>query len=256
MSETSVRFRQPIVRRIAVVAALALLAEGCATSPQNRLYRPAGADLQRVLLLPLNVVIAMPGELTSGAKRVDQALHGYLAERGKSIETLGLAEARKAWLASAMECKAVGRGCRGFDGAARVLARHLRENREYELLIVPYLLLRPARMRLNNVAWDGVERRIERIGESNDGGFELDSGSIEAPSLAVFAFSSDGDKLFQGVGGLDLAHRLVFPPKRGSQALRWTFELRDDLFSDPALLREGVAVALDPLLPRSDVATQ
>ena len=78
--------------RAALIAAVAWLVCGCA-APRNHLYRKSGADFERALVLPLNLVAAMPEELAGRANRVDEALLGYLAERGKAIETIGFADA-------------------------------------------------------------------------------------------------------------------------------------------------------------------
>lgn len=194
----------------------------------------------------------MPSGLNDGAERVEEALHDYLARRGKAIEAIGYVDARDAWLASVKECRSQAEpGCNGFDGAMRVLARRLRLDREFDVLIVPYLLLQPAKVHLRTASWDGVERELEIVGMSP--GISLDSVTMNAPSLAVFVFSSDGEKLYRGVGGLDLAHYLhVVPNRHSASTFSMAFELLDDVFTDPEPLREGIAIAMDPLLPRSD----
>jgi len=64
--------------------------------------RYAGAAAVReVVLLPLNVVIAMPSEVEPGADRVAAELLAYLKRQGKSVRSLSLVDARVAWLRSA-----------------------------------------------------------------------------------------------------------------------------------------------------------
>ena len=57
------------------------------------------------------------------------------------------------------------------------------------------------------------------------------------------------NKIFEGIGGLELADRI-----RSPGGITNKHEPREDLFADRALLREGVATALDPLVPRKDGA--
>jgi hypothetical protein len=183
------------------------------------------------------------------------ALHNYLAERGKSIEMIGSKDARNAWVDSTRECRSQAeQGCDGFDGAAGVLARRLRDDRDYQVLIVPYLLFRTAKVHLRSAKWDGVARQLEVDGSSTDGAVQLDTMTMQAPSLALFAFSSTGEKLFVGVGGLDLAHRLYFGADLSTPhyVRARKLLLRDDLFANASLLREGVSIALDPLIPKGD----
>ncbi len=233
--------------RAALIAAVAGIVCGCA-APRNHLYRKSGADFERALVLPLNLVAAMPEELAGRANRVDKALLGYLAERGKAIEAIGFADASAAWRASEAECRSQAeKRCDRFAGVAPFMARHLRTNHDYQTLIIPYLLLRTARSRSDTAAWDGVKRPVEKSGRGfgPDGQMRFVRGEIRAASLEVFAFSAEGEKVFQGVGGLDLVDRLHgtndFDP--------YDIEVREDVLGDEQMIREGVALALEPLVP-------
>lgn len=247
--------------RRAAAALLLLLATACG-SPSSGNRVSGDAQFERALLFPLNVVIAMPGELEPGAGRVDAAVRGYLAERGRSVDTMPYSEARTAWIESVKTCKAAGaQGCKDFEGAASMLAQRLGQQREFDVVIVPFLTMRPARMQYRSVKWDGVTRSIELVGEQQRAGsIQLDNsfnGPTQAPSLAVFVFSKQGRKLFQGVGGLDLVHRVVVQPGKVTIAdTRWRFEPLPDVFANPENLREGVAVAFSPLLAKEEPAAR
>jgi len=110
--------------------------------------RYAGAAAVReVVLLPLNVVIAMPSEVEPGADRVAAELLAYLKRQGKSVRSLSLVDARVAWLRSAEAVLAHPEAHpKGFEGAAQVLARNLREGGAYDALIVPAIVMRPAKL--------------------------------------------------------------------------------------------------------------
>jgi hypothetical protein len=238
---------------IAMAVALTAIAYACASTPDNRLLVADADRFERALLLPLNVVVDMPTELADGADRVAEQLRTYLVERGKAPEAIAFVDAHNAWLASAAECKEnAQQGCSGFTDAAGILARRLSEGRDAEVVLVPYLLTQSVRTQVRNANWDGVHREIEVVGFPAEGPVSLSSITIPAPSLAILAFSRTGEPLFRGVGGLDLAHRVRIIPSRSSAYFGMGLELRDDLFDDPEALREGVGIALDPLVPNSD----
>lgn len=240
-----------IAGRAALVAAVAAwVVCGCA-APRNHLYRKSGADFERALVLPLNLVAAMPEELAGRAKRVDKALLGYLAEHGKATLTIGFADASAAWRAGEAECRSQARKrCDRFAGVAPFVARHLRVKHDYQTLIIPYLFLHTARSRGNTARWHGVERVVEKSGPGfgPDGPLRYVRGDIRAASLKVFAFAADGEKIFEGIGGLDLVDRVYayseFEPHR--------IEVREDLLGDPVQIREGVELAVERLVPRSE----
>lgn len=240
--------------RAALLVAVAGIAFGCAAS-RNHLYRRSGAEFERALVLPLNLVVAMPEEVADAARRVDAVLLGYLAERGKAVETIGFVEASTAWRESEAECRSQGeKRCDRFAGVARVLAQRLRRDHDYQTLIIPYLYLRSARNNASVAAWDGVKRPVEKSGQGfgPDGPLRLVRGQVRAASLKVFAFSGDGEKVFEGVGGLDLVDRI----DGYSEYEPYTIEVRENALADSASVREGVELALDPLVPRSAEARE
>jgi hypothetical protein len=244
------------VKRSATVLLAALSLAGCAGSG-HRDATAQGASVQTIVLFPLNVVSAMPSELEEGAPYVEAELQKYLEVSGKSIVRPGLADAQKEWVASAAALRdEVGPDAMSFEGAARHLAQRLRAHQEYDVLVMPSLTFRPARLRTRRVSWDGVDRRLETVGEpSHSGNIILANtfhGEMLAPSLAVFVFSSSGELLFQGMGGLDLAHRARIVEGKWMSDVRWQLEVRPELFTDAPLLREGISVAFDPFLPRRD----
>jgi hypothetical protein len=229
----------------AALLAAALLGSGCATPP------PPGPRLQALLLLPANVVAPVPPGLEPGMPFVDTELRAYLESQARRVEALGPREARAVWLASAraLRAEASDESQIGFEGAARLLAGRLRAERSFDAVVLPWVALRRARVRGRDVAWDGVERRLQvENPRQRSLSFLRDfTAEAAAPSIQVAVFSASGEKLCEGVGGLDLAHALVVegePPKVASQALP-----ASRVFADRAPLREGIALAFESLLP-------
>jgi hypothetical protein len=207
--------------------------------------------VERVLVLPLNVVAAMPHELSGGARQVNQILLDYLAERGKSVSTIGFTDAVAAWRAGESDCRAQGeKRCDRFRGVAPFTARHLRAGHDYDVLIVPYLLMRGARTNGVEATFDDVKRPVETPAYGPDGPLWLAQNRIRAASLKVFGFAPDGDEVFAGIGGLDVVDRVEPSQDSGPYGYAYTVHVRENVLRDPAMIREGVALALRRLVPR------
>ena len=118
---------------------------------------------------------------------------------------------------------------------------------DYDVLIVPYLLLRGARTNGSVASFDGVERPVWGSEYAPDSPYRFNGGRIRAASLKVFGYSPDGEKLFDGIGGLDVVDRVEASDEPGA----YSIEVRENVLGDPEAIREGVARALHWLVPRS-----
>ncbi|HZO09132.1 MAG TPA: hypothetical protein VFC77_07130 [Myxococcota bacterium] len=238
--------------RIAALCALSLAVAACAKPGASAPAAPAAPAIRSVLVFPLNIVAPMPTGLESGAASVSEALRNWLGAQGLAVAELPNAPARAAWVAAAQALREErGEQQMSFEGAASVLARTLRRERDFDALLLPWIALRPAKVKGRKVSWDGVSRTLRLVGgESKKTHFLLEDFSADAaaPSLKVAVFAGDGAELFEGVGGLDVIHAIVVsgePPKIGEQALPAA-----QIFSDHATLNEGIALALAPLAKR------
>ena len=239
-----------------VAVAVALASAACAgRNTIARGHTGAGA-VRDVLLLPLNVVVDPPPGLEDAAPFVEQEMHALLDAHGKRVRTLAREDADAAWLESAQALRAeVGSSEMGFDGAAAILARRLHALQPFDALVLPWIALRPAKVRGRTVTWDGVERTLRVV---NPQGRSLKilrdfQANAAAPSLQLAVFSPDGRRIFDGVGGLDLLHALVLE----GEPTRIDAELlpRAQIFADRTAIQEGVETAFDPFLPRSSPQT-
>jgi hypothetical protein len=241
----------PAHAALLAAVAVALLGGGCAgrnTVASGYEGAPAVGD---VLLLPSNVVLPAPPGLESAPPLVDEEIRSYLDSHGKRVHSLTNEEAQAEWLASARALKAeVGTAQMDFDGAAATLARRMHAERRFDVLVLPWIALRPAKVRGRSVTWDGVTRTL-RVRNPEGRNLQvlrdLDTQAA-APSLHVAVYSPDGQKLFEGVGGLDLLHALVIE----GEPTRIDAELlpRSQIFAERSSLQEGIAVGFDPFLPR------
>ena len=242
-----------------LLVALASLISGCPAPGWDPDWKDKA---QRVLVLPLNLVAAMPNELEGRARDVDEIMLDYLAERGKSVQAIGFDDAASAWHASEADCRsAEPKGCERFSHVAPFAARRLRTDHEYDVMLVPYLLLRRARTNGYTASFDGVERPVKMFGYPAygpygygpygygpyiyDPGWGFGGSRIRAVSLKVWGFAGDGQKLFDGIGGLDVVDQIQTSEDDG-----YSVEVRENLLRDPGEIREGVIRALSRLVPR------
>ncbi len=226
------------------------IAEGQAGSP----------DVEAVVLLPLNAVVPLPVEFESVAERVEAEIRRYLAEaHGRRVATPSPEECRQLWVRSVEEVEAQPDAPKGFEAAVRVLTMKLRRRYALDALVIPSLIYRPARMNGHKVSWDGVSRTLRVLNPPGSFGSIVVStsfaGQTQAVSLHVLAFDPEGEKVFESFGGLDLAHDVEIWGRSRSQ-VQWNYLLRPELHEDRELLREGVALAFDPYLTRSDRAIE
>lgn len=245
---------RPVPRaRAAVVAALTvtLLGAGCAGSNKVARGHAGASAVSDVLLLPLNVVVALPPGIDDAALSVEDEIRRHLDAHGKRVQAPTREQAEAEWLASAQALRAeVGASQMSFDGAAAILARSLHAEHGFDALVLPWISLRPAKVRGRTVTWDGVTRTLRIV---NPQGRSLQvlkdfQAQAAAPSLQLAVFAPDGRKLFEGVGGLDLLHALVLggePTQIDAEPLS-----RAQVFADRTSIQEGIEVAFDPFLPR------
>jgi len=217
---------------------------------------------EHVLVLPLNLVAAMPEEVVGRSESVDDVMLDYLAKHGKSVRAIGFEKATAAWREGEGDCRsAEPKGCDRFARVAPFAARRLRATHEYDVMLVPYLLLRGARTNGYTASFDGVERRVKIWNYPVNGPYGygpypygpyayepwFGGSRIRAVSLKVFGYSAEGQKLFDGIGGIDVVDQ--FEP---SEEYGYTVEVREKLLRDPSAIYEGVTRALARFVPRPD----
>jgi len=237
-----------------VTAALALgVAFGCASGPPRERSVLFGAENRIFLILPLNIAAAMPPQLAFFGPIIWEELELYLRAQDKQLKTVSRLTARKLWLKNIQQIRAGEKGNRaGFDDAARALALELGKHAEFDALIAPSLFIREAPFANRSARWDGVERPLEfeaRGLEARNFAATPLEGAAPAASLHIAVFDAKGEKIHEGMGGLDLLARIRVTGTSPSGPLTFEFETRSDVFGNREDLREGIAAAFAPLLP-------
>jgi hypothetical protein len=234
-------------------AALALVA--CATPPGPT---ASDAPVRHIVVAPLNLAIDTPEELDDEYELLWQELLRHFQSLDEQVSAISSISAERLWLEATLELDLSERS-RALEKGRSHFAKALAEHRAYDLLVVPTVVLRPARMHGLYASWDGVRRVVpggsEMIVQSlagtfpQAGGLEVMglSGKVAGASLHVAVFRPDGTFLYEGIGGLDLIQEIDRDRRTG----RWTYEMRPEPFGDPENLREGVERAFETALWRT-----
>jgi len=234
-----------------LLLALALVGAGlvgCASQPDA-----APIPKPRVVLLaPTSFDPRLEPRLGPGVAIVDELLGHALWAGDVEVHTGRGPAFRDAWLLAARASAALGVSEGGIapdrhDGTVRALVQALQaEGERFDALVIPYLTVRPGVVNGQSVSWDGVTRRLPLEYRNRDSMFLVVRRGIQAPctSLRVIAYDARGNRLFERLGGLEVANRMRIE----DDGRRRSWSERSDLFRDPQALRDGVQVALAPLL--------
>lgn len=230
-------------------ALLAAALSGCSLGPLHPYELKEGVDpaaTQGVYLAPINATSRLDETLLEGAERVHEQIREYLEGKDIEVVTGPLYDFHQAWRGSfrgvELSPPEPERRRRGRSDslpappaeAMRELFASLGGPEAFDTLVVPDLMIRPARLSGVRAHWDGVHRKQE---SSRSVPWR---GETNALSLRVRLFRSDGEMIFEGIGGLDMLFRFNFEKARAEPV--------DDILGEPEHIEEGVAVAFHPFL--------
>jgi hypothetical protein len=237
-----------------LIAALALTA--CATSREPSAELSADAPANRIVVAPLNLAIRAPAENGAEGEPVWRELLRYFQALDRQVAVLRPSSAEWLWREATLDLDVSDRD-RAWRTACSRFAQALAEHWDYDLLVLPSLVLRPAQLRGRYAVWDGVERVVPNgadvipldlsdfvhpVGSVTVLGLR---GKIAAVSLHASVLRPDGRHVFEGLGGLDVIQEFHRDdPWEG----RWTFGARAEPFAEPEHLREGIERAFERTL--------
>jgi hypothetical protein len=201
----------------------------------------------------MNLVRALPAEISDGAQPVEKALLAHLKGRGLEVSQLDLLEGRKLWAQAVSEAQQ-----QGSKDASLPFVKHLAERGDFDVVMLPSFVTRTVYVSDNSGTWDGVRRSMTVVNAPSRGvGGSTDtfskgvfaggvSGAMQATSLHLVVFSRQGERVFEGIGGFDFVHEIDLSPARQRH---WNLRRRARLPGSPEVVQEGVAIALGPYLP-------
>lgn len=251
-----------MARRLpSLLLALSTLAlAACATTPDPAPLADASARADRVVVAPLNLAIRAPAELEGDGDPVWQELLRHFQDRDRQVAVISPITAERMWLEVMLDEEEPGLEI-GFEAATARFARALAEHRDFDILVMPSLVLRKARVNGQSAYWDGARRAMPMESPAWDAGLSevLNNGAtgwvngvrgdVAAASLHVQVLGPDGVVVHEGIGGLDVVQRAEIA--RPWTPNRWKFVERPQPFADSGSVREGVESALERSVRRT-----
>ena len=240
----------------AVLGCVAVLA--ACTTPGAPPEALTGAD--RLVVAPLNLAVKLPVELEDGVQPVRDEIIAYLKQRDARVAVIWPSDAWELWKQSMLASAGAKGGTSRLEQAVGMFVEELARNAEFGAFMLPTLVYREARVWGDTARWDGVRRRLplrtRSIANSRlptlepsleDGESHVRGAKVPGVSLHVLVFAPDGRRVFEGWGGLDLAHAVMVTGSVDTGHGNVVPGLNP--FRNPAHLREGIALALDTYVP-------
>ena len=243
-----------------ITLALAIIGfAACASDPENQLtpgYEGA-PGAKRFLVCAPNTVIALPAEMQASTQALREQVDAYLKFHERDAQWLDLYQSKQVWGEALSAAKAAGT----VEKTPVYVANALAKQYQFDALVMPSLIVHKTRATDSGASWDGVSKRMEVLnpprrpagrGQSTRadgiqyGGI---SGDVMVTSVHVLVFTREGERVFEGRGGINFVHDIDMSQvgKKG----QWAFRLRD-FARDLEALREGIAIAFHPYLTEPD----
>ena len=235
------------------------IATGCATAVNNETSYPYTFSAATFQNAKVNKIVIAHTNLGSPSRRYLDPYAGKIdAEVAKQLESSGFEIVDNQNFKSLWRGAARKHGAPYNDQTGRVNQRSLqavlfdvmegvRENGIADAILFTDLIERDVVFQGRNqrmARWDGVARPPSL--RSGSGQLSADfnwNQSTSAVSLLLVMYDSEGAFLFKGAGGLDLTREIDTRSGNGR------FVRKRTLFSNAKNLRQGVSIALHPLVP-------
>jgi hypothetical protein len=226
---SSIRVRRDFY--MPILCLLAMLGTACTMAPAK-----PELPLQKAIVLPVST---LHKELRGDAAIVQNQLAEALNEAGYDCYVITVQDfeqlQRKAFDESgSIYNPSVGEYVALDDARYRnSLLRQLRARGAFDVMVVPELMLRAARIQGNVISWDGVSRDLEVRGQSK----YLMPREARGLSLLVNAYGNNGGLAAKGIGGITVPFYL------DARSNDTQFRLRE-AFYDVGEVSEGVDLAV------------
>lgn len=244
--------RQPVSILTLAIASLAI--GGCGSTGAAFLAEgaPPAADVESVLLVPLNFDATPPAGLARGAEILEVEIGDYLRGSGCEVRRVYLGEVLRHWSAISTATEFVDEESQTLrddrvEQARAELARRLLATHPADVIAMPTLLIRKGWYTGFELGWDGVNRRVPVEYEPDSMMLvQSISGKGEGTSLRMTLYSRSGEKFFERYAGLEPIVGYYMSGFGTIQGGRIDPRPRTDLFEDPEIIDEAVALSLSP----------
>jgi hypothetical protein len=211
---------------------------------------------ERMVIAPLNLGVRAEEAVAPGIEPVWTELLRHFESQDPPPAALGRRGALALW--AEVQSPSAGEAASDVYEAYARFARRLAEQVDFGVLVIPSLVVRPAKLQGEQAFWDGASRLVEVFPAADASGWEPrrlqatargHRGSMSAASLHVALLGPDGSLRFEGAGGLALLQRL----EAREQGSGWKVGAvaAPEPFGDAESLREGIRLAFETPLPAS-----
>ena len=234
-----------------------LLLSGCRSSAPRVVEVDGASGALRVVVAPMNLAVPLGPDLQDAVDPVVAELVAYLRDSGVRVAVIWGPDAIALWAGVETGLTQEGKPLPPVEQIASGFARAVAAESPYDVLLIPSLVYRDARVAGRVAIWDGVQRRIRFTLEPSKvapqavdaesritQGPRKFEGKITGLSMHALVLSPRGELTFQGFGGLDLVHDI----REGEGGKESVLRLQARPLDDHEHLREGIALALDPYL--------
>jgi hypothetical protein len=243
-----------------LIGAFAVLLSLACSAPRTVTTSETTVDVTsvgRFVVAPLNLGIRVPSDLKVDEDLVWDELVQEFQKMDRPVQVIDPNDAKQIWEESFTEHEDSGAKPE-LASVSQRFALKLVDHTDYDLLVMPSLLLRSARVRGGTAYWDGARRKLPvrsllRTGpfdEIGGGGDRVTQWSLEgrvaAVSLQVTILTPDGLPVYKGVGGIDVLQEAKLV---GSGQYGWKLVERKGAFLDRSKVRRGIEVAFVRRLP-------
>ncbi|HIF95019.1 MAG: hypothetical protein ABGX04_05855 [Myxococcales bacterium] len=239
---------------------IAVAVSGCASGPPPgpSAAELAGQNAKVILVAPFNIVSWLPPELEGSSRMVSDALVDHLEAHGKTVHRVSFRAGRDLWAASMKEVLSSGKKSH-FENAAKVYARLIGEQINFDVLVVPSLFLQTAKMRNMVAKWDGATQRMVWHGDAiknRTQRHDSQTGTVNIRAASIFAhvIDSEGNTIQSKRRGLEVIEHMQRTITRrggisGNDEMKWDVEDDKPPINDIEMIRAGVAAVVSPFLP-------
>ena len=236
------------------MVAFLLLLTGCANNLGKYEYFMAegmqnGDAIKKLVIVPMNMDAPPPEYMVEGVESLEQQMRDELEQTGRIIERPALKDVSKLRNKITQEKMAEHSVDPSKFTKAILLeirqdiARRLSAQYGADAVVFSTVVLRKGKSFGRTAFWDGVSRKqiLEISGKYSQIFFRM-SGACTGTSLWLDIYDSNGKKIFENYGGLELVHRYEVID------MMYRAIKRTDFFEDEMLLKDGISVALNPFI--------
>ena len=159
----------------------------------------SAAGALHVVIAPLNLAVRPAPDMEEAVEPVEAEIVRYFQSHGAKVAVIWPADERWLWRDSMAAIQGSESRALDLETAAGAFVRALDEHADFDLLVMPSLVYRKARVTGWHASWDGVRRRVTLHTRTVTGeNFHTTDwrGQISGLSIHALVFTPEGRRVF------------------------------------------------------------